>query len=110
MSYGPNGNMFRPPTSVASGSSSRLATLKGLVPPTQRDVMRSFFDRRVSAEGMNGNVEERKQSWREWAGDKIRKRATGSGSKDAVERISLFPGWASRRYHDESKMKQEGGC
>lgn len=96
------------PTNVASGSSSRLATLKSLVPPAQRDAVRAFFDRRVTAEGTSGIAEERKQSWKEWAGDKIRKRGTGSGSKDAVERISLFPGWAHRRYHGE-KSKMQGG-
>ena len=96
--------------SGVAGASSRLATLKGLIPPPQRDALRTFFDRRspdtrspkgsVSREG-----QDRKLSWREWAGDKLRSRNPGN---TAVEKVSLFPGWAARRYYDERSVGKEG--
>ena len=96
-----------------SGSSSKFSTLKNLVPAAQRDAMRTFFDRRVPSTqdahslGANGRPQdERKMSWREWAGDKIRGRGMNGG--DAVEKVSLFPGWATRRYHDPEMEGKEG--
>ena len=102
-------------TLVVSSSSSRLSALKTLVPATQRDAMRAFFDRRVPPSNprqcaqnlvVPGSPQDRKMSWREWAGDKIRGR--GSNVSDAVERISLFPGWAARRYHNPNQEGKEG--
>ncbi|KAH8111003.1 hypothetical protein DFH11DRAFT_708254 [Phellopilus nigrolimitatus] len=103
MSNGSEGSTSR------TGSSSRLATLKSLVPASKRSAMRTFFDRRTSSaeggsmqssRGPETGEQGQKQSWREWAGDKISRR-TNSMNEAAVEKVSLFPGWAARRYHGE---------
>jgi hypothetical protein len=53
-------------------------------------------------------------SWTAWAGHKIKQIATGSSaSSDAararmVEKIYVFPGWASRRYHDMDNTPSRG--
>lgn len=104
--------------SSSSSSASRIASLKSLVPSQQRDAIRSFFDRRVpvdtsqstsSSRGLqapDGSTQDRKVSWREWAGGKIRGRNTNSS--DGVEKVSLFPGWASRSYHNAEAQPKEG--
>ncbi|EJD07644.1 uncharacterized protein FOMMEDRAFT_164569 [Fomitiporia mediterranea MF3/22] len=108
MSNGIEGNMWK---SGASKSSTRLTTLRSLVPPAQRDAMRAFFDRRAPASPDArsltplGQAQDRKISWREWAGDKLRGRV--SNSNDSVEKVSLFPGWAARRYHDPDMEGKE---
>ncbi|KAL5513260.1 hypothetical protein ACEPAH_3658 [Sanghuangporus vaninii] len=116
-----NGNMWR--SQVTSSSSSKLASLKNLVPATQRDAVRAFFDRRIpvattslassssrDAQSLGvdtppGYSQDRKMSWREWAGDKLRGR--GANVSDAVEKVQLFPGWAARRYHDPDMEGKE---
>ncbi|KAI5121638.1 hypothetical protein M0805_001166 [Coniferiporia weirii] len=92
----------------SSSSQRHIATLKSLVPPTQRDALRSFFDRRapVSPDPTASTPTDSKQSWRQWAGDKIRRHGTGSGSSSAVEKVSLFPGWAARAYHSAEKERK----
>lgn len=53
--------------------------------------------------GDQGEAEE-KQGWRAWAGEKARRWRGGPSSEvlpDSVERIRLFPGWATRRYSKE---------
>jgi hypothetical protein len=53
-------------------------------------------------------------SWTAWAGHKIKQIAQGSSaSSDAararmVEKIYVFPGWASRRYHDMDNTPSRG--
>ncbi|KDQ50737.1 hypothetical protein JAAARDRAFT_211560 [Jaapia argillacea MUCL 33604] len=42
----------------------------------------------------------RKQSWGQWANEKIRR--SGGSDRLAVEKISLFPGWATRRFRGAS--------
>lgn len=44
--------------------------------------------------------QEDRQNWREWAGQKVfpRRRGNGEGSLPSTEIVSLFPGWAARRY------------
>ncbi|KAL5531746.1 hypothetical protein ACEPAG_4623 [Sanghuangporus baumii] len=116
-----DGNMWR--SQVTSSSSSKLATLKNLVPATQRDAVRAFFDRRIpvatpfpassssrdaqslGVDPPSGYPQDRKMSWREWAGDKLRGR--GPSVSDAVEKVQLFPGWAARRYHDPDMEGKE---
>lgn len=53
-----------------------------------------------------GNAADRKQTWREWAGDKIRGKANNAG--EITERVSLFPGWASRSYHNPEARDRDG--
>jgi len=48
------------------------------------------------------------QSWREWAGQKIKLRR-GQTEEEAFvrEKLTLFPGWATRRY-DHSTGSHDG--
>jgi hypothetical protein len=40
-------------------------------------------------------------SWKEWAGQKIKlRRGAGGGEDLGMEKVTLFPGWATRRYGD----------
>lgn len=45
-----------------------------------------------------------RQSWGQWAGQKLRAITGGSGEEGGrsnVEKVFVFPGWASRHYHDD---------
>ncbi|THH32474.1 hypothetical protein EUX98_g1742 [Antrodiella citrinella] len=43
-----------------------------------------------------------KQSWGQWAGQKIReiRQPNDEAAANAIEKLSLFPGWAARRYRE----------
>jgi len=44
-----------------------------------------------------------RQSWTQWAGDKLRRSGQPEGNNvNVVEKVSLFPGWAARRLHNPS--------
>ena len=43
-----------------------------------------------------------RQSWAQWAGEKLRRGGQPQGNGNAVEKVSLFPGWAARRLHKPS--------
>ena len=44
-----------------------------------------------------------RQSWTQWAGDKLRRSGQPQGNNvNFVEKVSLFPGWAARRLHSPS--------
>lgn len=47
-----------------------------------------------------------KQSWGQWAGQKIReiRQPNEEGGATAIEKLSLFPGWAARRYEEPNKQ------
>ncbi|TDL24014.1 hypothetical protein BD410DRAFT_786728 [Rickenella mellea] len=46
-----------------------------------------------------------KQSWSQWAGEKIRRKPTMG--PPSIESIALFPGWATRRFHQEQSKTPE---
>jgi hypothetical protein len=58
----------------------------------------------------------RQSSWAQWAGQKIKQVAqavTADGERrsgPAVENIYVFPGWASRRYHDMDNSALRGNA
>ncbi|KAJ7747234.1 hypothetical protein B0H16DRAFT_1555186 [Mycena metata] len=79
-----------------SGSSSKLSAVKGYI--SQRNVP-SALQRGVTADGA-------KQSWKEWAGQKI-SAARGNGGSQDSERIALFPGWAARRYRQDAEGRTQ---
>ncbi|KAJ7045854.1 hypothetical protein C8F04DRAFT_989210 [Mycena alexandri] len=79
-----------------SRSSSKLSAVKGYI--SQRNVP-SALQRGVAADGA-------KQSWKEWAGQKI-SAARGNGASQSSERIALFPGWAARRYHQDAEGRTQ---
>ena len=75
-------------------ASSKFLTLKGLinysVPPTR---LAGPISRAANAVGA---TDERRQSWRAWATRKLRGKRVQDDSVDEV--LTLFPGWAARRY------------
>ncbi|KAF5386239.1 hypothetical protein D9615_002187 [Tricholomella constricta] len=53
--------------------------------------------------------EDQRQSWRAWAGQKMRlARGTSDGLGPGTETINLFPGWAVRRYRQVEDKDREG--
>lgn len=103
-----NPNML-PARRNAIPSSSRLASFKDFV---NRSDYRTLFDgRKVLQPGDPGYVEgnSSKQSWREWAGDKLRRKGSLNSTATSVEKLSLFPGWATRKYDMDRKQGSEGG-
>ncbi|KAH9943840.1 hypothetical protein B0H21DRAFT_877648 [Amylocystis lapponica] len=62
---------------------------------SQRDLKRVFPANRALRPG-EGSDPVRKQSWGQWAGQKLRRSAQTEGTN--FEKLSLFPGWAARRY------------
>ncbi len=86
-------------------SSSRLASFKGFV---NKSDYRTLFEGRKALQPNDPGYAESsstKQSWREWAGDKLRRRGSYNSNVTSVEKLSLFPGWATRKYDTE---KTEG--
>ncbi|KAJ6594203.1 hypothetical protein B0H19DRAFT_917133 [Mycena capillaripes] len=87
------------PSMPSSGSSSRLSAVKGYI--SQRDFknLPNPLQRGVTADGA-------KQSWRDWATQLPQKISVASGMRGQnsqnSERIALFPGWAARRYRQDS--------
>ncbi|KAF8210675.1 hypothetical protein K438DRAFT_1810137 [Mycena galopus ATCC 62051] len=84
-------------TNIHNNSSSRLSAVKGYI--SQRDFKSDLksLQRGVTADGT-------KQTWKEWAGQKISAVNTirGPGNSQNSERIALFPGWAARRYRQDN--------
>ncbi|KAA1468924.1 hypothetical protein DENSPDRAFT_834421 [Dentipellis sp. KUC8613] len=88
---------------LASASSSRLSTLKDYI--AQRDLKPQRKELRPGDAGYTAG-ETKKQSWAQWAGQKIAKRMEDAGGSS--EKVVLFPGWASRRYHGGHPQELEG--
>lgn len=88
-----------------SGSSSKLSAVKGYI--SQRDFKNlnvpNALQRGVTADGT-------KQTWKEWAGQKISAVNTTirQGNSQNSERIALFPGWAARRYRQDGAGRTQG--
>ncbi|KAJ7282956.1 hypothetical protein C8J57DRAFT_1173096 [Mycena rebaudengoi] len=81
-------------------STSRLSAVKGYI--AQRDFKNipGAIQRQL---GSGVTAEGGKQTWREWAGQKINMRGVNSSQDN--ERIALFPGWAARRHHEDEAGK-----
>ncbi|KAK7005810.1 hypothetical protein R3P38DRAFT_3404535 [Favolaschia claudopus] len=80
-------------------SGSKFSAVKGYL--AQRNIPTSL-QRGVAADGT-------KQTWKEWAGQKISAVNTmrGPGNSLNSERIALFPGWAARRYRQDGLGRTE---
>ncbi|KAJ3504063.1 hypothetical protein NLJ89_g8137 [Agrocybe chaxingu] len=75
-----------------NSASSRLSNLKGYI----RESGANLRAGRSTPDAHDG---EQRQSWRAWAGQKIRVRRRGAyDPNSANEIVNLFPGWAARRY------------
>ncbi|THH15739.1 hypothetical protein EW146_g4777 [Bondarzewia mesenterica] len=88
-----------------ASASSRLSSFKGYL--SQRDSKRAFPMRKEPQIGEIGSASKR-QTWTQWAGQKIAKVAREDSASESSEKIILFPGWASRRYHHLPGGSQEG--
>lgn len=93
--------------SVAGGLSSRLSSFKEAV--SQKDI-KALIEGRPSLrpeDAASGSLEglSARQKLSQWAGEKIRRK---NSMVEGYERISLFPGWAARRYHDPERANKEG--
>ncbi|TFK39506.1 hypothetical protein BDQ12DRAFT_712190 [Crucibulum laeve] len=78
-------------------ASSRLSSFKGYL----REHRTPLPSPGARAAPQQGTAEER-QSWRQWAGQKIRlRRGSGDEEDRNTEVVNLFPGWAARRYPKE---------
>ncbi|KAF9266708.1 hypothetical protein L218DRAFT_921296 [Marasmius fiardii PR-910] len=77
---------------AASAASSRIASFKGYL--AQQDFKNSLPNtiQRQLGPGDESNQNGNKQTWREWAGQKMNR-----GNNFGTEKIALFPGWATRR-------------
>ncbi|KAJ3560136.1 hypothetical protein NP233_g11030 [Leucocoprinus birnbaumii] len=87
-----------PPSSSSwrhiSSASSKLSSLKGLI---NHSVSSTNVGASISrAANAVGATNERRQTWRAWATQKIRGRNTPGNPSDEI--LTLFPGWAARRY------------
>ncbi|KAF7361611.1 hypothetical protein MVEN_00504300 [Mycena venus] len=88
-------------SNIQSGSSSRLSAVKGYI--SQRD-FKTDLKNIPNALQRGTTPDGTKQTWKEWAGQKISAvntmRGQGANSQNS-ERIALFPGWAARRYRQD---------
>jgi hypothetical protein len=78
-------------------ATSKISSFKGYL--AQKDP-RSSPRFRVGESVTEGHASSR-QTWSQWAGSKLKLNIQGQDSNNfAVERLSLFPGWAARRLHN----------
>ncbi|KAF9482532.1 hypothetical protein BDN70DRAFT_929916 [Pholiota conissans] len=82
-----------------SSARSHISSLKGYLGTYESTS--SWRSARHHVDGHESNARpETSQSWRAWAGQKMRARKTGmypNGSSN-TEMVNVFPGWATRRY------------
>ncbi|KAF8829019.1 hypothetical protein HHX47_DHR3001032 [Lentinula edodes] len=89
-------------SSWRKSASSRLSSFKGYI--AQQD-LRNTLPEAISRQ--IGAGKERAGNFKEWAGQKINRGYNNNGQTNAgTEKISLFPGWAARRY--PATGQQEG--
>ncbi|KAJ3803194.1 hypothetical protein GGU11DRAFT_671132 [Lentinula aff. detonsa] len=79
--------------SALSAASSRLSSFKGYI--AQQDLRNSLPD---AISRQIGAGKERAGNFKEWAGQKMNKGYNNGQTNTGTEKISLFPGWAARRY------------
>ena len=94
-------NDAMPPSSLRSLASAASRSIKSYV--ASRDPRRPTLVARDT-----GGEYETKQSWSQWAGQKLRQ--VQGEATPSVESLSLFPGWATRRFHEtpDTKISLEG--
>lgn len=92
-----------------STASSRLSSFKGYLSsqrPEMKQVLSSSFRRHQGQDSPDGKSSV--HSWREWAGQKIGRGQSYDLSNAGVDKIWLFPGWATRRYRKSVGGELEG--
>ncbi len=84
------------PWRYVSSASSKLSSVKGYLG-------HSVPLARV-ANAVVGTTPEQRQTWRAWASQKIRGKGKTAREIPNKEILTLFPGWAARRYQQETKL------
>lgn len=75
---------------------------------SQRDFKKGFPSTR-SVRPEHSTEGSSRQGWGQWVGQKLRNLGQGSAAALAGnEKVLLFPGWATRRYHGPHSVKIEG--
>ncbi|KAI0369116.1 hypothetical protein BV20DRAFT_997309 [Pilatotrama ljubarskyi] len=92
------------PASWRSIASAASRSLKGYI--AQQRELKQAYPLSRGAPPQSSEAASKKQSWSQWAGQKLRR---GSQNEYDVsgDRLSLFPGWATRRYREPRKDGQE---
>jgi hypothetical protein len=72
-----------------------ISSLKGFLHSTPSSNTANSLTRATNAVGA---TDERRQSWRAWAAQKIRSRMKSPQRNSNNEILTLFPGWAARKY------------
>ena len=80
--------------SLASAASR---SIKGYI-SQQRELKQGYPAARGQAQ-LGADPNSKKQSWSQWAGQKLR-RGSQSEYDTSGDKLSLFPGWATRRYRE----------
>ncbi|KAJ3861829.1 hypothetical protein EV359DRAFT_46393 [Lentinula novae-zelandiae] len=89
-------------SSWRKSASSRLSSFKGYI--AQQD-LRNTLPEAISRQ--IGAGKERAGNFKEWAGQKINKGYNNNGQTNTgTEKISLFPGWAARRYPSTGQQEE----
>ncbi|KAI0766663.1 hypothetical protein BD413DRAFT_664876 [Trametes elegans] len=95
------------PPSWRSLASAASRSIKGYL-AQQRELKQAYPSWRGGAPPgpHSADTTPKKQSWGQWAGQKLRR---GSQSEYDVsgDRVLLFPGWATRRYREPRKNREE---
>ncbi|KAI0675668.1 hypothetical protein C8Q78DRAFT_340765 [Trametes maxima] len=92
------------PPSWRSLASAASRSLKGYI-AQQRELKQPYPSWR-GPPSQEAEPAQKRQTWSQWAGQKLRR---GSQSEYDVsgDRLSLFPGWATRRYREPPSEGQE---
>ncbi|PIL25177.1 hypothetical protein GSI_13066 [Ganoderma sinense ZZ0214-1] len=88
-----------PPPSWRSLASAASRSIKGYI-TQQRELKQAYPSSRSIAPP--GAEAAKRQSWSQWAGQKLR-RGSQAEYDASGDRLSLFPGWAVRRYREPPK-------
>lgn len=101
-----------PPSSSSwryiSTASAKFSSLRGLVHHSVSSVNVGGSPSRAAANAV-GTTDDQRQSWRAWAAQKIRGRLRSPQGDSNNEVLTLFPGWAARRYATNEGFSGGGG-
>ncbi|KAI0832003.1 hypothetical protein BC628DRAFT_1407544 [Trametes gibbosa] len=92
------------PPSWRSLASSASRSIKGYI--VQQRELRQPHPAGLSLPPQDRDTTPKKQSWGQWAGQKLR-RGSQSDYDLSGDRLSLFPGWAARRYREPQRAHHE---
>ena len=94
------------PPSWRSLASAASRSVKGYI-AQQRATKQGYPASRGPPPPLPNGEQSKKQTWSQWAGQKLRRGSQGEQDYSG-DRISLFPGWAARRYRVSLKKGDDG--